>query len=304
MSVLAFVVGFVKSLIGYGFLWWFSLFATTVLGIGLVSEEYPDLRARLSEWQPWLVLPEKPSAWWLLILYLIWLVARTAWGEGRREMARARLRFEEPFVDRSVPLYSRTTQPAFIKAPGGSERFLIQRSISENIGHNDIAKIAVRNYPYDSESGLAIPDAYVEVRLYEEESGALVKTINQPRWGGNPKPGYEGNPSDHFPEEWNFRTLKPDRRRNTIEFVLKSYEEEMAYGFTGRSQLRPDWKKPELSIRPGTYLAAINVFGQNLRTVPTVKWLRLVNPGQNGGIEVSSTRQSIRRWWYSKTSGA
>lgn len=278
----AYIWGFLGTLLGYGFIWWFSLIVTYFFGVGFFLD-YPTARARINAWQNIYVMPESFPLWWIAVPFLLWVVMRIAHREGMRRWGAARLIFDSPYIDRDVPLFGWVAEPINM----GPQKFRRDR-----IGSNDIAKIIVRNYPYDSEHGRAIDDAYVEVIFYNRQNHNVVSKFEFPRWEENPKPGYEGNPSDHFPFEWNWRSLKPNRARNTLNFALKSTKDEDAFGFRGRSQLDRHWKDPSLCVPPGDYLIKIVVMGTGMRK-PVEKWLGFENPGADKRIKVYETRERV-----------
>ena len=128
--------------------------------------------------------------------------------------------------------------------------------------------------------------------IFQGQNHDVVTNFEYPRWEENPKPGYQGNPSDHFPFDWNWRTLKSNRSRNTINFALKSIKDTNAYGFRGGSQLMPDWKDNNLSIPTGDYLVKIAVFGTGMRE-PATTWVGFKNPGKGNRINVYKTRKYV-----------
>jgi hypothetical protein len=163
----------------------------------------------------------------------------------------------EPYVVRDVPLYGRLEQ--------GARTALIAT--------NDLVSIDVRNCPYDMSEGKEIRKAYCSVAVFHQNGDKLLE-FDYPRWEDNPKPGYQGNPSDHFPPEWNFRDLHPNGSRNRIDFVIKPHGDERAYGFRGRSQRTEKWCDKELAIPPGQYCIQIVVRGGGI-SEPSETWVSL-----------------------------
>jgi hypothetical protein len=186
-----------------------------------------------------------------------------------RDLHLARLEFGKPFVDSSVPMFSRTGT-AVDASP---------------MGQNDIAKIRVRNVPYDPVHGRPVEDAFARVEIFSQFKDKLVLPFDYPRWEENRKPFYHDHPRDHYPHEWNRRSLPPSGEWSTLNFLVKSIDEEKAYGFRGRSQLLHMWHDPELQIPPGRYLVRIVVFGIGLRS-EAEQWLSLDIGGRGQSVNV------------------
>jgi hypothetical protein len=195
-------------------------------------------------------MPTSISLLLFIFLFLVWVCARLVHQEAMRHLHSIRLNFGAPYVDSAVPLFR-----------GGAQ-----------IGSNDIAKITVRNVPYDGQQGKSAEDCFARIDVYETSTMRHVLGFDYPRWEENPKPGYHDHPSDHFPHEWNRRTLPPNGEASTINFLIKSVREAAAYGFRGRSQIVFGWRDPELKIGLGEYAMKIVVSGAGMRR-PAEQWL-------------------------------
>lgn len=242
-------------------------------------------------------MPDTLPLWLVGAPFLLWVVMRVAWEEGKKNYGRARIMFDDPYIKVSVPLYNRSVGLQLVKLSDDSPPIAMQVPKSELIARNDIASIVVRNCPHDFDNGRSVEDAYASVTIFEKETNKVTCEFDFPRWTENPMPGYEGNPSDHFPDNWNYRTLRANQTRNTIDFIIKNIEEENAFGFRGDSQTISKWQSNQLKIPPGDYLVRIRIYGAGLKSPPKEAWLSLVNPGVGGSIRVSKTDERASRQW-------
>lgn len=270
-----YIIGFLRALGKHGIWWYFAFGFTYFIGIGFFVD-YPIARAKINSWQPYFVMPEEFPLWLIVMPALLFVIAKLAHHEAMTYWRAARLVFEGPIIKRSVPLYV-------------NHAILLCR--------HDIAAIVVKNCPYDSGAGKPVEAAYARVTFFDAHSEKRILEFDYPRWCENPMPGYQGSPSDHFPTDRNFRVLKPNESRNTIDFALKDIEDEYAYGFTGNSQMVQNWKVDRLKIPPGDYIMSIQVFGVGLQN-QTPEWFLFTNPGKGGAIEVDQTRRKLGVRWF------
>lgn len=272
--------GFFYALFGRTW-WWVSLIAAYVLGVGIFSsDEYPLIRSEINRSLGIEVLPEHVPLWLIIAPLLFWIIVRLAHREAMAWSGAARIDFEEPFIDVFVPLFA-------------NHQVLI--------GDNDIAKIAIRNVPYDGARGKEITNCYASISFLDARTRRSVLQFDYPRWEENPKPGYHTNPRDHYPDEWNRRDLLPSGERSTLNFLVKTRDEAVAYGFRGRSQLVSGWHDRELELKPGTYLVKLTVSGVGLRK-PAEQWLTVDVGGANGPLRVEKTRAPERMWFQATSS--
>lgn len=291
--MLYYIRSFLRAIFWQNFNFWFSLLVAYTLGTGFFAD-YEEARAQIQTWFPGIMMPEVFPLWWIGIPFLGWVIFRLADKEARRHMFRARLLFDKPYIEHDVPLYNRWSVFELIKLSKDTHPIPVSVPKSELIARNNIAKIVVRNSPYDFDNGRPVEDAYAIVTIFDRNGKNEVLEFDFPRWTENPKPGYEGNPSDHFPHEWNYRTLRPNQTRNTIDFVIKNIDETVAYGFSGASQRESRWQSDKLRIQPGEYIVRIALFGTGLRNPPRETWLRLKNPDQNGEIHVTEAKKPTK----------
>ena len=235
-------------------------------------------------------MPEQFPLWMAAIPFLLWVIVRFSHEEAMKYTCAARLVFDRPTISYQVPLYNRKTELVAHKING--QPVVLSQPKSDFVAYNDICKFVVRNQPRDLLNGRPVVDAWVRVTIHDSFSGNLVCEIEHPRWGENPKTGYEGKPSDHFPDEWKYRTLRPDMSRNTIDFMLKSIDEDDAYGFPGTSQRLNNWKDKELSVPPGEYIVCVEVTGAGLRKSAETRLL-LLNPGSSKSLTVKKAPEKL-----------
>ncbi len=264
--------------------WWLLLAIGTVFGLGSV-DKYPAIREYINFYFGMELMPE--NVWHgLAALLLVWLVGGLLHRETMKRLRAARIIFDRPNIERSVPLYGHVEKLVSIQLEEGIVVPERVRS-SEIIDRLDIVKIGVRNNPYDLENGVDVRDAWITVALFDKSSNEKIDEFDYPRWMDNPKPGYDGNPRDHYPHEWNFRTLAANASRNTVDLFVKSLDDEYAYGFTGKSQRKTKWKDEDRRIPTGGFLVRVKLNGFAL--LPVVKWYHLENPGAGQGIEIQET---------------
>jgi hypothetical protein len=214
----------------------------------------------------------------IVVPLLLWVIARLAHREAVTQVCAARIIFDEPYVQNFIPLYGTI----------GTKR--------TQIGENDIAKIAVRNVPYDASNGRVIENAFARFEIYDQSTGTKVLEFDYPRWQENPKPGYYGNPPDHIRDEWNRRDLQPSGDKSLLNFLIKSRNDDRAYGFRANSQLRPLWHDPKLELSPGRYWGRLTVYGVGLRK-PAEQWLLVEIGGVDEPMTVEKTKAPEKRWF-------
>jgi hypothetical protein len=266
--------GVVLAVAGPGWLWWITLALAYFFGIGFYND-YPVARDWAKEVLG-VILPENFQLWWIVVPFLLWVIARLAHREAMARLRAARIIFDEPYIDAFVPLWHRGT--------------------GQLVGENDIAKIRVRNVPFDGSRGLVVTDAYAFIEFYNATSLQLVLRFDYPRWQENPMPAYGTNPGDHIVDEWNRRNLSPTGEAATLNFLVKTRSEGRAYGFRTRSQLLPLWHDRELELRSGNYLAKLTVAGVNLRR-PAEQWLSVSVGGVDESLRVEKSTKPETKWW-------
>jgi hypothetical protein len=264
MGSFLYPAAFLRALFG-GALWWCSLLLSWALGIGFFSE-YPAARQRITDWLQVPLMPEAFPLWLLLALLLIWIVGRLAHKEAMRHLGAARIVFELPDPRRSVDLNG------WVETKEGPRR--------ERLGAIDIALVHIRNVPHDGAEGKAVVDAFGRVDFFHASTGRSALSFDYPRWEGNPKPGYHDHPRDHYPDEWNRRTILPTGEANRVDFLIKSIDADCAYGFRGRSQILPMWCDERLKLPAGDYRMCLTISGVGLRQ-PAKQWFS-VNVGGKG----------------------
>lgn len=276
-------VAFVSACLQHKTSWWVSLFTAYIFGYGFV-ENYSKARPRLMRWLN-MSHPEEISAWWLVVPFLVWVIASFAHRDTMRKLYAGRIKFEAPEIVYDVPLYE---HPRGVTLSAGSQP-------SKLVGHNDIASVQVCNVPYDSAHGEAIERAFGTITIFKS-NWQRIRAFDYPRWANNPKPGYEGNPSDHFPDEWNFRTIHPNGSKNRMDLFIKQKGDALAYGFRGYSQLQPLWQDTELSLPAGRYNVLIRIKGNPMNYASGL-WVELENPGMNAALRINRLPFSVAGYW-------
>lgn len=265
-----------RAVAGPGWAWWISLlFTYFIVGAGAYPN-YPAIRDFINRWVA--LMPEQFPAWLVVIPFLLWVIARLAHREAMARLRAGRIIFEEPYISSGVNMFARD----------GSGRIL---------GQNDIAKIQVRNCPYDGANGQCIRDAFASITFYDKATQRIVLEVDYPRWQQNPKPGYHVNPVDHIPDEWNRRDLRPSGERSTLNFLVKSRSEGAGYGFRTASQIRhPLWHEAELELAPGDYYGRLVVAGVGLRK-PAEQWLAITIGQADEPLNVVKCRKPETKWF-------
>lgn len=280
---------FLRTLTSHRLGWWVSLGAAYIFQAGVFSD-YKAARGRL---EPLTALPEEVPLWTFVIPFVLWVAGSLAHRETIRRMRAARLSFETA-IQRNVPLFNNVVRDV---AGGGSRLERVQ------VDSFDMAKAIVVNEPYDLESGRDVEDAHTSAKFYDKASGKLVLEFDYPRWSENPKTGYQGTPTDHFPNDWNYRRLRGTGDKNSFDFAIKSVDDEFVYGFRGRSQLRNDWKEPSLTLPKGVYLCVLTVMGKGLRKAGEFRVI-LENRGAGSQLEVWRTTETVPIAWYGVSDGS
>ena len=268
--------GLVKAVAGPGWAWWISLLFTYFLVGAGAYPNYPQVRDFINRAAP--LMPEEFPVWMVLVPFMLWVVARLAHREAMAHSRAARIVFDEPYVQNFIPLFGTI----------GTTR--------TQIGENDMAKIAVRNVPYDSASGRVIQDAFARFAMYDQRTGAKVLEFDYPRWQENPKPGYFGNPPDHIRDDWNRRDLQPSGDKSLLNFLIKTRGHDKAYGFRASSQLKPLWHDPDLAVPPGEYWGRLTVCGVGLRE-PAEQWFSVRIGGAGEPMAVEKSKAPEKRWF-------
>jgi hypothetical protein len=183
-----------------------------------------------------------------------------------RHLRAARIVFGEPYVDENIDLGA--------EIDGRRQTF----------AKIDIAKIKVRNIPYDGAEGRSLVDAYVAADFYDAKTRRLVLQFLHPRWQENPKPPHMIHPRPFIPDEWNRRTLRASGEPSTINYLVKETQGNCAYGFRTKSQLERNWCDPELQLPAGSYILRLAISGIGARQAAE-QWLS-IRADAGGSIEV------------------
>lgn len=259
----------------HGGIWWGSLIFLSLLGAG-VAEDYWRLRDFINGQQEMFSMPDEPSVWWLLGLYLLWLLGSLIHDEIMRSIKAAQIVFGEAGIRYAVPLYSAGVLDTY----------------------NDIAWLEVSNEPHDMENGKTIERAFCKVEIFEAETSKKLKSFSYPRWLKNPKPGYHDHPRDHFPDLWNYRDIHPTGDKEQIEFAVKAINESDMFGFTGRSQIGDiKWKRQDLKLPRGNYYMKLTISGIGLSR-PVHQWLKVHNEGVGRSLKVEKIARKPIPWVF------
>jgi hypothetical protein len=258
--------------------WFISLLVTYLIGGIGIWADYSAIRDSVNSAENFLTLPDKPQLWWAVLPLFTWLVASLAHRETMSRVQAANLVFDEPIIS-SIPLFGETKD-----LQGNPTKGLIDQP--------DLVKITVKNEPYDMSNGQDVFEAYCRVVVFNQKTKKIVIEFDYPRWTENPKPGYQGVPSDRYQPEWNKRTLTANAEKNTIDFIIKSPSHDQAFGFKGASQLKYKWIEERLSIPKGQFLVRLQIFGKGLK-FPSETWVSLTNGGEGKYLHVSSTQERI-----------
>ena len=260
--------------------WWVSLAIAVYLGVGF-GADYPIIRTWLSSIG--LNAPHEIAIAWIAFLFLFWLSASLVHKETLRSLRAGRIVIEDPAILNSVPLYKYVMMNS-----GGGARL--------QVGENDILYMIIRNKPYDMSNSREIKFAYCSVLVESLIDGKEIIQFDYPRWEDNPKPGYDGNPQDHYLDEWRFRTLNPNGCPNRVDLIVKSRNEENAFGFRGRSQLKPKWHDEELTIPPGRYRIMFSISGYGMRE-PYLASYEFINNGAGKDMQIRRTDRGLTTQW-------
>jgi hypothetical protein len=268
--------GFIRALFGGRWVWLTAIIAS-LLGVGFFrEEEYAAVRDQIANWVGYPVMPETLHWWWVAFVFLIWVSGRLAYQETMRYCRGARVIFDEPYVHRNITLW------------GGPD------DARQPVTHFDLAKIDVRNVPYDGASGVSVEDAFGRLEVYNPASRECVLVFDYPRWQENPKPDpsvYSGR----YVDDWNRRLLRASGENNTLNFLIKGIEDECAYGFRGTSQYEL-WRDEDLKLASGDYVAKLTVSGIKLRK-PAEKWFAISVGGAGHSIDIGRAKPlNLSRW--------
>lgn len=272
-----YLLGFLRALSGGR--WWFvSVIIAAMLGVGFFrDEEYAAVRDQIANWLGYPVMPETLYLWWVVFVLVIWACGHLAHQEAMRYWRAAHLIFDEPYVDRNITLWT---------GPRDGPR--------QPVGSNDIAKIVVRNMPYDGATGVSVEDAFARLEVYDPTSRKCVLAFDYPRWQENQKPDPSVSSGRHL-DDWNRRRLRASGEKNTLNFLIKGIEDDCAYGFRGKSQYGL-WRDQELKLPAGEYFAKLSVAGIGLRR-PAIQWLSISVGGADRSIDVARARPlNLKRW--------
>jgi len=255
-----------------GIAWWCSLVIAYVFNIGWYAA-YEQIRTELMSWPYFSWLPAQISFWWLILPFLIWVIAALAHKETMQRLRVGHVVFEGPNIYYDVGQYNKE---------------------GNQVGKIDIAYLNIKNIPYNLLNCEAVNRAYGSVGIYDSK-WQHVKTVDYLRWPQGDLPGYQNPPEKRFNHEWNFRTLYPDSSGNRLDLFLKDKKDSDAYILRGLSQVKPLWKDPELAIPPGHYKVLVKVTGYPIKT-PARLWLALEVSGANSSIRVTPLPSTVENW--------
>ncbi len=262
--------------------WWGTLLLAYSGGIG-IFKYYGKFKASLGSYGN--ILPVDFPILWLFIPLMVWLIFSMAHRETMRHLSAGKITLDPPAIIPNVPLYG-----SFVES---NQPQVIQK---REIGENDIIHVVVRNQPYEMSDGKAITDAYGSVSVIRLSDSKEIINFDYARWMENEKPGYQGNPGDRYKDEWNFRTIKPNQSPNRLDFIVKSRNEDNAYGFRGRSQLIEKWHDDGLVIPPDRYRIVLTLFGVGMKK-PYQACYEFVNQGAGKEIDIRRTDRGLSTSW-------
>lgn len=262
------------------FLWWLSLIVAPYVGIGWFAD-YSAIKATFQRYG--FSLPDEFPMIWIVIATLVWLVLALAHKEVMSNLRAARIVLDPPEILQRVPLF-------------GNVLVYSDEPVSQQIGENDIVYVVVRNRPHEMSDGKAVKKAYGSVSVCRLTDGKDIINFDFARWMDNEKPGYEGNPSDRYRDEWNYRTIEPNHSPNRLDFVVKSRNENNAYGFRGQSQRVNGWHDEELMIPPGRYKIMLTLFGTGMKE-PYRACYEFTNHGAEEEMDIRRTDRGLSTKW-------
>ena len=277
---------FISALFGQG---WsrIGLVVACLLGVGIAAD-YSIARHTLGAIG--VNLPEQFNVLFIFMPLLVWLSVSLAHKETLRRLRAGRIVLDDPVIHPNVPLSVKINDPT-------------QGKVRVQTGKNDIVYVIVRNKPHEMSDGIEIKKAYGSVAIFNL-TGAVGQLIDgeeiikfdYARWTYNDKPGYEGSPPDRYPDEWNFRTLEPNNSPNRLDLILKTRNEDKAFGFRGQSQLIHDWHDIRLALDPGRYVVRLSIMGTGM-TEPYIAHYELINPGVGGELGIWRIDKGITTPW-------
>lgn len=272
---------FIAVIIRHRLAWWVPPALAILFGFG-VAEDYLKVRQALLPW--WPTLPTDFPGTLVTILILLWLVFSLIHKETLRQLRAGRVVLEEPQILEDVPLYEK------IAIAGG------EMMASRQVTTNDILYVQVKNEPYDITNGEKMDRTYGSVIVTDLSSSKEILRFDYPRWMENEKPGYSGNPSDRFLDDWRYRTLHPNASRNRLDLVVKSIDEDNAYGFSGSSQLKGNWHEPSLAIPRGRYRLDLILSWNGMRE-PYKASYEFINNGSQQRMTIRRTDKGLSTQW-------
>jgi len=278
---MGYIFNLLSVLFRHGLLWWSTLVIAYVLGIGIFSD-YDSAREKLRG--SGIMLPDEFSFMWIVLPFMAWLVMSLAHKVTMLRLRAGKIVIDDPVVLPDVPLYSKLIDPK-----GGVVG-------QKQMGKNDIVYVNVRNRPTQMSNGKEIKDAYGSVSIRRLTDDKEIVKFDYPRWMNNKKPGYEGSPSDHYPDEWNFRTLHPNNSPNRLDMIVKSRDEDNAYGFRGASQNKDKWHDNDLKFPPGSYKIMLTLYGTGM-IEPYIACYEFNNPGAEKELKIRRTDRGLTTPW-------
>lgn len=190
MFIFHYLSGIAQTLRRFGAAWWFSLILAYVFGADFWTN-YPKYRDQIDSWIGAQIMPRETAIWMILVPIGLWLLVRLVHEEAMRYLRAARLIFDQPFVDRMVPIVANWDEPEEVPVKNSTKTVIVSKPQSRQKTSNDMVKIVVRNCPRDTISGRPVIDAHAYVRIFDRVNQNLVKEFPFPRWEENPKPFWD-----------------------------------------------------------------------------------------------------------------
>jgi hypothetical protein len=269
-----------SALFRHGISWWLSLLVAYIFGIGVFSE-YPQIKEAIDGVIGRPLMPPTVPFWWIAIPFLLWITGALAHREAMRSYRAARVLFGAPYVNIS---------PLFAHSMDGSRHVI----------HNfSMAKVDVRNAPYRADDGKDVVDAWSEIEVFDLASRPIA-SWRYGRWEENNQPGYQGNPTTHYPDKENIRTLAANEKPHILCLAIKPFQDEEAYPIRGADQLKPGWRSDDVKLPRGQFLIRLRIHGKGLQA-PAEKTFLLTNNGTNAVLDLADTTKKIHRYWPSSS---
>jgi hypothetical protein len=243
MRPLAYIVSFVRVLLGLGLYGWLVFASTVFVGVGWAEDYFPVRRALNPTFKAWVGVDMPPSLPWLFIaggfvlIALIRLVHRHVMWEATL-----------PHIEFSEPRALGSPLEIEFELEDGSKEILKERIV--------LGAIEVSNAPRTKVGAREAGDAWVTA-IFVNDVTKEKREVRYCRWEGNPKPRKDTFLTEKVPRyrtEWNVRTLPPNSMPHRIDFCVLREDGEL-YGFSGYSQEKYGWADPALKLWSGVAIS-------------------------------------------------